>query len=59
MNQPNAVQAVHGVNIKENKKKDKYLDFARKQKKIQKKKKATEHGSDGDTNSIWYGWNNP
>ena len=36
------------VKVKENEKKDKYLDLAR-----ELKKKTMEHESDGDTNCIW------
>ena len=44
----------HRVKIKENEKRDKYLDLAR-----ELKKKSMEHESDSDTNCSWCTWNNP
>ena len=41
------------MNLKEGKKRDKYLDLARELKKIM------EHIDDGDTNYNWCTWNNP
>ena len=47
-----AVPADHRVKLKENEKKDQYLDLARELKKI------VEHESDGDTNCNWCSWDN-
>ena len=44
------------VKIKENEKRDKYLDLAREQKKT---KKTIEHEGDGGTNCTWCAWNHP
>ena len=43
--------ADNGVKIKENEKKDKYLNLTR------ELKKATEHEGNGDTNCNWRTWN--
>ena len=40
----------HRIKLKENEKKDKYLDLAR------ELKKTVEHESDGDTNCNWCSW---
>ena len=45
-----AVPADPRVKLKENEKRDKYLDLAR-----ELKKKTVEHGSDSDTNCYWCG----
>ena len=45
-----AVPADHGVKLKENESKNKYLDFAR------ELKKNVEHESDGDANYKWCSW---
>ena len=44
--------AGHRVKVKENEKRDKYLDFARELKSI-------EHEDDGDTICSWCAWNYP
>ena len=44
-----AIPADHRVKLKESKKKDKYLDLARKLKKTT----TMKHESDGDTNCKW------
>ena len=46
-----AIPANHRVKIKENEKRDKYLDFVRELKKV------IEHENDGDTNCNWKTWN--
>ena len=48
-----AVPMDHRVNIKERKKRDKYLEVAREL----KKNKTKEHESDGDTSCNWCTWN--
>ena len=53
-----AVPADHRVKLKENEKRDKYLDFCREltkktNKKKNSKKQTMELESDGDTNSNW------
>ena len=45
-----AVSADNKVKLKESKKKDKYLDFAR------KLKNTEEHESDSYTNCNWFSW---
>ena len=45
-----AAPADHGVKLKENEKKDKYLDLAKEQ------KQRTEHESDDNTNCDWCSW---
>ena len=47
-----AVRTDHRVKIKENKKRDKYLELAR------ELKKTWEQEGDGDSNYIWYSWDN-
>ena len=47
-----AVPVDHTVKLKENGKRDKYLDLAR-------ELKTMDHESDGDTNGNWYARNNP
>ena len=47
------VPSDYRMKIKENEKRDKYLDLAR------ELKKAMEHAGDGDTNCNRYTWNGP
>ena len=51
-----AVLAKHRVKIKENQKRVKYRDFAR---KLKKQNKPMEHKGDIDIDCNWCAWNNP